>query len=253
MRTQPEYIDRFAAKIERDNAIKAARDKGEYTTLTPISEADQLALEQRYTTLARQAGLPVGFYDNPQDFANLIKNDVSPDEYSTRIDMAQQAALQANAGLRSQLQQNYGLSEGGLTAFFLDANRARAVTADMTNQYVRQFNQAALQAAGFSGEAAAQVAQEAPTAAVNASALVQQGQNLIGLTKESVGGETAALGEQQLANVLISKAQGDQGQPDYQAFQSVQETLKRKAARYQGGGQVAATAQGVVGLTSAKI
>ena len=253
LRQQPEYQQRFAAKIARDNQIQQARAKGEFTNLQPISEGDQLTLEQQYTDLARQAGLPVGFYDNPSDFSTLIANDVSPDEYSTRIDLAQQAALQSNAALRQQLQQQYGITEGGLTAFFLDADRARAVTADLTNQYVRQFNQATLQAAGFSATTAEQVAQQSPVTAVNASQVMQQAQNLIGLTRETVGGEQAATSEQQLANVLVSGSQGNAALPDYQALTDVQSALKRKQARYQGGGQIAATSQGVVGLTQANL
>jgi len=253
LRQQPTYRSRFAAKIARDELIKKAAQSGQFTLMQPIDERGQLSLEQEYAKKAQQAGLPAGFYDNPQDFVNLITNDVSVNEYTTRIDMAQQAALQSNDALRQQLKQQYGIQEGDLTAFYLDPNRAREVTAQKTNDVVRQFNQAALQVAGFTPEVAAQVAQQSVPSDVNASLLQQQAGQLIGLTKESVGGEQAALSQSQLANVLTSSAQGLQQATDVQAQQALLDAQKRQNAKYSGGGQVAATAQGVVGLTQANI
>lgn len=251
LKQQPQYQERFAAKLQRDAQIQQARANGEYTTLTPISEADQLKLEQQYTDLARQAGLPVGFYDNPQDFKALIAGDVSPDEYSTRISMAQQAALQSNAALREQLKQQYGIDEGSLTAFFLDANRAQAVTADATNKMVRQFNQAALQSVGVEGSVAEQVAAQSAPTAVNASYAQAEASRILSFAQQTVGGENPELTQQQAANVLVSGAQGKGASPDFMAAKALEEEQKRRAARYQGGGQIAATAQGVIGLTQA--
>lgn len=254
LRQSAQYKTRFAAKLARDEAIQKAREAGTFTTMTPIDEGQQLALEQEYTKKAREAGLPVGFYDNPQDFVTLITNDVNVSEYSSRISMAQQAALQSNAALREQLKQQYGIQEGDLTAFYLDADRARAVTADTTNQMVRKFNQAALQAAGISGTIAAQVADQSTPVQVNASQLVQEAKNLIGLTEETVGGEEALLTQQQAANVLIAGTQPEGSRvTDAEALAATQSAFKQRAARYQGGGQIAATAQGVVGLTQANI
>lgn len=254
LREQPSYKTRFAAKLARDAAIQKASQAGQFTTMQPISEADQLKLEQDYKKLAVEAGLPAGFYDNPQDFTNLIVNDVSVDEYSTRIDMAQQAALQSNAALKQQLQQQYGLAEQDLTAFYLDADRARAVTAAKTNDLVRQFNQAALQQAGFEAGTAAQVAQQSVPVDVNASYLQQQGQALIGLTKETVGGEAAQLTQEQLANVLtVQSMPKGSASLDYMSQQALQDALARQKAKYQTGGQIATTAQGVIGLTQANL
>ena len=253
LRNQPAYQTRFAAKLARDAAIQKASQAGQLTMMRPISEADQLTLEQQYADIAAKSGLPAGFYDNPSDFTNLIANDVSVSEYTTRVNMAQQAALTANQNLRQQLKQQFGIEEGALTAYFLDPNRAREVTAQNTNDVVRQFNQAALQAAGVSGGVASEVAQQSTPAAVDVSALMAQAEKLIGLTRETVGGEEAATSEKQLANVLVSGTQGDLGQTDYQALSDVQGALRRKAARYQGGGQIAATSEGVIGLTQANI
>lgn len=253
LKQQPQYQERFAAKLQRDAQIQQARANGEYTTLTPISEADQLKLEQQYTDLARQSGLPVGFYDNPQDFKALIAGDVSPDEYSTRISMAQQAALQSNAALRDQLKQQFGIDEGSLTAFFLDANRARAVTADATNKMVRQFNQAALQSVGVEGSVAEQVAAQSAQTEANASFIQSEANRLLAFSQQTVGGENPELTQQQAANVLLAKSQGKEASPDYVAAKALEEEQKRRAARYQAGGQIAATTQGVVGLTQANM
>lgn len=252
LRQQPAYKTRFAAKLARDAEIARASSAGEYTLMQPISEGEQIALEQEYSKVARKSGLPVGFYDNPTDFSSLIANDVSVDEYTSRVNMAQQAALTADVNLRNQLQQQFGVAEGELTAFFLDPNRAREVTARNTNDVVRKFNQAALQAAGVSGGVAAKVAEQSVPVEVNASYVSALAKDMMGLTQETVGGEQAAVTEQQLTNVLVAKAQGNEGVPDYQAEAAVQRGVEVRKAKYASGGQIAATAQGVIGLTSAQ-
>jgi hypothetical protein len=251
LREQPSYKNRFAAKLSRDAAIQAAGQAGQTTMMQPISEGDQLALEKQYSDLAKQAGLPVGFYDNPSDFTTLITNDVSPDEYTTRIDMAQQAALQSNADLRDQLQNQFGIGEGDLTAFFLDPNKAREVTAKRTNDLVRQFNEAALLTAGISGDVIAQAAQNAVPANVNVSYLKTLANENLGLAQGTVAGEKAVVSQQQVANVLIAGAQGNKGNPDYEAQKALETGMTVKRKKYESGGSIAATDKGVIGLGKA--
>jgi hypothetical protein len=106
------YKQRFAG-----NAIRAQNG---YAVLSP---ADYLATEQAYRQSMRAAGLPSGFYDSPNDFANFIGNDVSASEMNNRVQLASAATLTASPGYTSALQQ-MGLSQGDLTAYFLDPEKA---------------------------------------------------------------------------------------------------------------------------------
>jgi hypothetical protein len=109
----PEYKQRFAGN-------EARRQKG----LPVLSPAEYLSTESSYRQLMRQAGLPAGFYDQPSDFSDFIGKDVSPTELKSRVDLASQATALASPEYKRALQQMYGLDEGHITAYFLDADRA---------------------------------------------------------------------------------------------------------------------------------
>lgn len=111
----PEYKKRFAANETR----KAAG-------LPVLSPAEYLATEQSYRQLMRNAGLPEGFYDQPEDFTKFLSSDVSPTELKTRVDAAVQATQFADPELKQSLRQ-LGVGEGGMTAWFLDPARATTI------------------------------------------------------------------------------------------------------------------------------
>lgn len=111
----PEYKQRFAANETR----KAAG-------LPVLSPAEYLATEQSYRQLMRNAGLPEGFYDQPDDFTKFLSSDVSPTELKTRVDAAVQATQFADPALKQSLRQ-LGVGEGGMTAWFLDPSRATTI------------------------------------------------------------------------------------------------------------------------------
>lgn len=112
MRERKEYKERFPA-------MAALSAKG-----NAISENDYVNLETTYKQIMHQAGLPDGFYDSPEDFTRLIAGQVAPTELKTRVDLASQAALTAPAETRAALKDLYGLSEGQLTAYWLDPDKA---------------------------------------------------------------------------------------------------------------------------------
>lgn len=106
------YKQRFAG-----NAIRL---KNGYAVLSP---ADYIATEQAYRQSMRAAGLPSGFYDSTSDFTNFIGNDVSASELNSRVQLASQATLTASPQYTQALRQ-MGLSQGDLTAYFLDPQKA---------------------------------------------------------------------------------------------------------------------------------
>ena len=89
-----------------------------------MSEEEYLAYETSVRQMMRAAGMPEGFYDEPDDFARLIGSDVSLSEMQTRIMDGYAQVMAAPQGVRDQLRRFYGLREGELAAWFIDEDRA---------------------------------------------------------------------------------------------------------------------------------
>ncbi len=107
----PEYKARFAAN---DARIKAG--------LPALSPAEYLATERSYRQLMSQAGLPLGFYDQPSDFQKFLEQDISPTELKQRVDTASDAINNAAPGTLDYMRQWY--NTGDLIAYALDPTRA---------------------------------------------------------------------------------------------------------------------------------
>lgn len=108
----PEYKKRFAGN-------EARRKAG----LNVLSPAEYIATENSYRQIMSQAGLPKGFYDSTEDFAKFIGNDMAPTELKERVDLATQATILGPPEFRRALKQ-MGLSDGDMTAYWLDQSRA---------------------------------------------------------------------------------------------------------------------------------
>jgi hypothetical protein len=115
LRQTPEYKARFPA-------MDALSGKGR-----AISEAEYINLEQQYVSLFRQAGLPPGFYDSPQDFASFIGNEVSPVEMGERLDVGRRLLFESPPQVRDELARLYGINEGAALAFIIDPVKALPV------------------------------------------------------------------------------------------------------------------------------
>jgi hypothetical protein len=108
----PEYKQRFIGNQAR---MKAG--------LPVLSPQDYLKTEEAYKQVMMSAGLPAGFYDQPQDFAGWIGKDVSPTEIQSRVDMATQATVLAAPAYKQALNQ-MGITDAQLTAYWLDPNKS---------------------------------------------------------------------------------------------------------------------------------
>lgn len=113
LRETTEYKQRFAG-------LELRKAKG----LPAISEAEYIGYESSVRQMMRAAGMPADFYDQPDDFAKLIGSDVSVAEMQARVNDGYMAASQAPMEVRQELQALYGITAGGLAAFFLDPDRA---------------------------------------------------------------------------------------------------------------------------------
>ncbi len=108
----PEYKQRFKANdIRKKNGLSV------------LSPAEYLALERTYRQILESNGLPTGFYDSLDDFANWIGSDVSPQELQTRVTEAARAMNNSDPNYVKALR-NMGLGDGDLTAAMLDRDRA---------------------------------------------------------------------------------------------------------------------------------
>lgn len=126
------YQQRFSANEAR---IKAG--------LRPLTASEYIATERSYRSIMRDAGLPVGFYDTPDDFSRFIGMDVSATELKQRVDSAATAVNNADPFYRQALRDMYGIDEGMMVANMLDPERALPLVERQAKAV--QFGTAALQ------------------------------------------------------------------------------------------------------------
>ncbi len=142
---------------KRFKANEARRKAG----LPELSPGTYVALEQQYRQLMQEAMLPVGFYDNPEDFTGMIERDIAPTEVQKRVTMAAQSAVNADPALVKSLKSMYGVGEADVIAYFLDPEKAvsvldrrynasqfQAAAQRIGQQYSTQFAEEAGQASG---------------------------------------------------------------------------------------------------------
>lgn len=109
---QPQFNKRFPA-------YKTLAERG-----LAMSPAEMINYEQTARQIFHSAGLPNGFYDQPDDFAKFMINDVSASELQSRVQLASAAALEAPQDVKDALANYYGLDQGALTAYFIDPKKA---------------------------------------------------------------------------------------------------------------------------------
>lgn len=119
LREQPAYQKRFAANQRRAAA-----------GLPELDPASYLALEEQYRNVMRSNGMPAGFYDQTDDFTELLAGDVSPLELQTRVEQGFRAVDDADPEVLNQLRRFYpevGQSREQLAAYFLDPEKAAPI------------------------------------------------------------------------------------------------------------------------------
>jgi hypothetical protein len=70
------------------------------------------------------AGLPTDFYNELNDFTNLIANSVSADELKDRVNIAKNVLQTADASAKAALKEYYGLTDADMVAYLLDKDKA---------------------------------------------------------------------------------------------------------------------------------
>lgn len=109
----PEYKQRFAGNEKRRQA-----------GLRVLSPREYLDIEAAYRQILSSSGMPSGFYDSTSDFVDWIGSDVSPQEISSRVGLALDAANKLDDSLKNTFRDWFGLQPPDIAAFFLDQDRA---------------------------------------------------------------------------------------------------------------------------------
>lgn len=109
---QPEYKTRFPG-------MESLRKSGR-----TITEDEYIKIENAMIQTARFFDVPKGWYDGAEDFGNLIGKNVSAKEYQDRLQIGQDLARSLNPEVKTQLLELYNVSEGDLTAYVLDPEKA---------------------------------------------------------------------------------------------------------------------------------
>lgn len=144
-----EYKARFSG-----NAARTAAG------LPPLDPATYIALEGQYRQTLQQYGLPAGFHDSQADLATFIGHDVSPAEFASRVQVASDSYINADAGTKAAWNQ-YGYSSGDVISHILDPSVSEPLLAQQAT------------AAGIGGAAINQGLQA--TSASRALGFAQQG------------------------------------------------------------------------------
>lgn len=111
----PAYKARFPA-LEQLRAKGYGMDEGQY-----------LQMEQAYSNILADAGLPSGFYDSPEDFGNWMLGDVSPEELAGRVQYAQDIINSSDPSERAAARDYYGIDSDHLLAYAIDPDKAQSL------------------------------------------------------------------------------------------------------------------------------
>jgi hypothetical protein len=207
----------------------------------PISESDYIKIEKEFEQTLRVNGMPKGFYDTQEDFANFIGNDVRSDELNTRVQQGYRAVMETEPGTKEELKRLYGIGDSDIAAFLIDPTRFQQSEAVKKAEAARRANAAREQGMQLT---AAQ-SEELVNRGIGQST-AQQGFQELAMTQELfnplTAGETAITQEEQIAGTFGTNAA------------AAQRIATRKASRraaFQEGGGLAETQQGVTGLRTA--
>lgn len=230
IRETPIYKERFKGNADRVS-------KG----LPELTEAEYINQEMSYKTNLKNLGMPKGFYDTKEAFANFIANDISPVELAQRIQQGYNAVTQASPEVVNQLKRMVpDLTDGDIAAYFLDPTKSG-------QEIERKARAAQISAAGVTqGGMQITTAQAEQLAQQGVSAeQAQQGFTQIGQQQELF--QTNLLGEQALTqeDIVSGVLTNDQA-----AAQRIARRRRGRTASFETGGSFAGQGGQQTGLTT---
>jgi len=220
--------------------------------LQPYTPKQYIEAEQSYVQRLMDNGMPAGFYDTQQDLAKLIGGRVSPIEFESRIQNGYQAALNAPASVKQQLENLYGITTPQMAAYFLDPTKATNIIqagAKNSDAFKRQIRASQIAAQGQTqagiqlGLATAEelAAQNiTPEMAQTGFMDIQNQQQLFATTTaEAASGQANISQADQIAGTFGTNAA---------ARQAIAERKRKRTAQFEQGGSLLASQTGNIGL-----
>ncbi|MGV0949360.1 MAG: hypothetical protein ACOYB3_01720 [Azonexus sp.] len=186
---------------------------------------------------ARFYGLPDQFVNDRQYVKDIMVQGVSADEFAERAQIARDNALNAPAEERTALKNLYNVSEGDLTAFWMDPEKAMPLIQ-------RQAAAAQIAGAGLRNNIAIDAAQAERLAAQDVT------------TKEAASGFQSVAAQQGLTRGDYSTSEADLIAAqfgDAAAAKRVEAARGTRTAQYQGGGGASESQTGVTGLGKTRV
>lgn len=228
LRESAAFNERFSGNLARQAVGKPSYSVSQY-----------LQLEASYRKTMLAAGLPSDFYNDKEDFAKFIANDISPDEIQDRVSKGFAAINNAPQNVIDEFQTLYGVDKGALAAYFIDPVRAKDIVirkAEAAKIAAQARQQAGISLGATQAESLAEqgiTEQEAQTG----FGLVLQGQKLT----QPLQGEDALTQEELIAGTFGTSAA---------AAQRVAQTRRKRKGTFESGGTLATSKQENVGLTT---
>lgn len=225
IRTTDSYKRRFPAMSALSSKNRA------------ISEAAYIEFERNAAQLERAYGLPAGMLGTDA-VTKLITNEVSAKELEERVSMAAAGAFQTSKEVKDTFKNYYGIDSGGLTAYFLDPERAQPL---LNKQYASAQIGAEAAMAGLGIDS--QFAEEAYMAGVSRET-ARAGFGKAASQKGLTSGRGDTVTEKQLAQANIGLGSAEDAA-------AIERAVGGRLGRFQGGGEFLQTQKGNVGLGSA--
>jgi hypothetical protein len=233
--------------LDGDAVLAMIRDTSEYKERFPamaalsaknraITEAAYIDFERNAAGLERAYGLPAGML-NKDTVTNLLTNEVSAQELENRVTMAAAGAFQASQEVRDTFRDFYGIESGGLTAYFLDPEKALPL---LNKQYASAQIGAEAQMQDF---AIASGMAERLTEAGITQQEARQGFAQTAKQRGFMQGRGDTVTQEQLVSGTFMN--------DQESKNAIERAQKGRTAQFQQGGSFTANAQGVSGLGSA--
>ena len=134
IKNDADYKDAWAKRF----AGNAERVKNGLAELLPAS---YIAMEQGYKTAMLKHQMPSTLFDDPNDFATLIANDVSAVEVNDRLQKASDYINYAgNAEVKKQLRELYGMTDAEMAAYVLDPKKTMTYLDSETRRNMNRAN-----------------------------------------------------------------------------------------------------------------
>lgn len=241
-----EILQRLRDTTEFKSRFKAIGER-EAAGLPAMSPAEVIAYENQAAQLMRAAGLPPGFYDSPDDFADLMgTKNVSMSELNDRIQQGYARVANSDPHVRQAFADLFGPSgDAALAAVFLDPDKGLAALEQQAS--AAEFAGTGLQFGFTVGKDLAMSAGAANLPAYRVRTDWQTAADMKPLFTSTVGeGDTTITPEQGVEAVF------GVGNDPTAARQKVNQRQGQRAADFAGGGGADVGSAGVRGLGSSQ-